>query len=323
MCKARNFYYLSLYLVLLVHFCEILLLPYLFENPIVATHFFTATSGLLLLLGTLSNAITIKYLAKLNSYKNRYSFLWVVFLIALTIQHFIDLLVKLLHSYVYEKLPQSWTTKEVDLLIKAVGWLKFIGYFFYCIKLLTVIEIALLRFIKLLTGKSVTRPIVKIVTLVIPIFLAIISFTVKATLHVHRKDDLLSKKYFIEAIIRTLFLVMTVIDILAIIILRCLQKFEEKLEFSSHCFLVLFIMSTYDVIVYFMQEKFKYYVDLWTWVVFASYGIVMYFMDNNFKKAVHGQNNERQNNNEITTRDELQIGLDENELHPLKTEVQY
>ena len=318
MCKARNFYYLSLYLVLFVHFCEILLLPYLFENAIVAKHFFTATSGLLLILGTLSNAITIKYLATFNSYKNRYSYLWVAFLVALTIQHFIDLLVKLLRSYIYEILSQSWTAKEVDLLIKAVGWLKFTEYFFYYIKILTVIEIALLRFIKLLTGKSATRAIAKIVTLVVPIFLATVSFTVKAVLHVNRKDGLLRKKYFVEVIIRTIFLVMTVIDILAIIILRCFKKFEEKLEFSSHCFLVLFVMSTYDVIVYFMREKFKYYVDLWTWVVFASYGIVMYFMDNNFKKAVQGQNN-----NEMTARDDLQIDLDENELHPLKIEEQY
>ena len=58
MFRAKLFYKTLLYIVGIVHFFDVLLFPYLELKP--GLHYWTAVTLILLIVGTLSNAVTIK-----------------------------------------------------------------------------------------------------------------------------------------------------------------------------------------------------------------------------------------------------------------------
>ena len=188
----------------------------------------------------------------------------------------------------------SWMIKETDRFFKCDAWLRFHVYYFDSVKFLAVTEIAVLRFIKCLTRKSLTSRVWKLITIAIPLVIATIDLTLHGALYERGKYSELNNKIHVLFIIRMIFIVILIIETLLAAAYRYVRKLNEQLEFSSTCFLILFVMSTYEAILHFLsRNKFLYLmaiyrIDQWKSVFFAIYGLVMFYMDNNYKKAVQG-----------------------------------
>ena len=276
MFRAKVFYKAVFCIVGVVHFFDVILIrDYSF-------HYWTAKTLLLLIVGTLSNAITIKYLVHQRTYKNRHFYLWVLILFALTSQQYLVLL------------------QIVVIVYPSVSWLGCAAHYFDCVKFVAITEIALLRFIKYLTGKSLRHQIWKIIAIFMPFIVATVDFTVEAVLYERRKISELTDKLVLEYKIRMIFVGIAIIATLLAAAYRCIRKLNEELEFSSTCFLMLFVMSTYEVFLYFLYTnlysihiyRYQFHFDHWNSVFFASYGLVMFYVDNNYKKAVQRNDQE-------------------------------
>ena len=290
MFRAKLFYKTLLYIVGIVHFFDVLLFPYLELKP--GLHYWTAVTLILLIVGTLSNAVTIKYLVSQRTYNNRHFHLWMLILFTLSSQRYIDFFRSFLLTYVYESLSKSWTIKQSDRFFKSVFWIGSVAYYFDCVKFVAVTEIAVLRLIRCLTRKSPTSHVWKLITITIPLIIATIDLAVHGVLYEKGKYLELSNKVHVICIIRMIFIVVLIIATLLAAAYRYVRKLNEQLEFSSTCFLILLIMSTYDAILCFLSRN-KYWdpmeiyrLDQWKWVFFAIYGLVMLYTDNNYKKAV-------------------------------------
>ena len=292
MFRAKLFYKTTLYIVGIVHFFDVLLFPYLELKP--GLHYWTAATLLLLIIGTLSNAITIKYLVSQRTYKNRHFHLWMLILFTMSSQRYIDFFRSFLLTYVYESLRKSWTIKERDRFFKCVSWLGFVAYYFDCVKFFAVTEIAVLRFIKCLTRKSLTSRVWKLITIAIPLVIATIDLTLHGFLYKRGKYSELNDKMHVLFIIRMIFIVILIIETLLAAAYRYVRKLNEQLEFSSTCFLILLVMSTYEAILYFLSRNKSwdpmefYRFDQWKSVFFAIYGLVMFYTDNNYNQGVQG-----------------------------------
>ena len=178
---AKLFYKTTLYIVSIVHFFDVLLFPYLELKP--ALYCWTAAILVLLIVGTLSNAITIKYFVSQRNYKNRHFHLWILILFTLSSQQYIDFLRSFLLTHVYESLNKLWPKKLTDRLLKSVSWLGLLVNYFDCVKFVAVTEIALSRFIKRLTRKSLANRVWKLITIAIHLVIATIQLTVYGDLH--------------------------------------------------------------------------------------------------------------------------------------------
>ena len=290
MFRAKLFYKTTLYIVGIVHFFNVLLFPYLELKP--GLHYWTTATLLLLIVGTLSNAITLKYLVSQSTYNNRHFHLWILILFTLSSQRYMDFFRTFLLTYVYENLSKSWTIKQRDRFFKSVAWLGFVAYYFDCVKFVAVTEIAVLRFIKCLTRKSLTSRVWKLVTTAIPLVIATIDLVVHGVLYERGKYSELNNKVHVICILRMIFIVMLIIATLLAAGYRCVRKLNEQFEFLSTCFLILLVMSTYEAILCFLSRnkswdpKEIYRFDQWKLVFFASYGLVMLYTDNNYKKGV-------------------------------------
>ena len=291
MFTGKVFYKAVFCIVSVVHFFNVILLPYaIFFHDII--HYLAATTLLLLIVGILSNAITIKYLAHQRIYKNRHFFLWILILFALTSEHCLGSL-----RIVFELYPNI-ISDPYDQILKIVSWLRFVAHYFDCVKFVAVTEIAFLRFIKCLTGKSLNNRIWKIITVFMPFIVATVNFTVEAVLYERRKTTELKDKFLFEYKIRVIFVVIAIIATLLAAAYRCIRKLNERLEFSSTCFLMLFVMSTYEVIFYLLYRNLNwnpmetYRFDQWKSVFSASYGLVIFYTDNNYKRAVQRNDQE-------------------------------
>ena len=292
MFTGKVFYKAVFCIVGAVHFLNIIFLPraIIFLHGIV--HYWAATTVLLLIVGISSNAITIKYLIHRRIYKNRHFYLWILILFALTSEQcLISLRIVLL---VYP----SMRPDPSDQTFKIASWLRFVGHYLDCVKFVAVTEIALLRFIKCLTGKSLNNRIWKIITVFMPFIVATVNFTVEAVLYERRKTTELKDKFLVEYKIRVIFVVIAIIATLLAAAYRCIRKLNERLEFSSTCFLMLFVMSTYEVIFYLLYRNLNwnpmetYRFDQWKSVFSASYGLVIFYTDNNYKRAVQRNDQE-------------------------------
>ena len=140
MFRAKLFYKTTLYIVGIVYFFNVLLFPYLELKQ--GLHYWTTATLLLLIVGTLSNAITLKYLVSQRTYNNRHFHLWILILFTLSSQRYMDFFRTFLLTYVYENLSKSWTIKQRDRFFKSVAWLGFVAYYFDCVKFVAVTEIA-------------------------------------------------------------------------------------------------------------------------------------------------------------------------------------
>ena len=195
-------------------------------------------------------------------------------------------------TYVYENLSKSWTIKQRDRFFKSVAWLGFVAYYFDCVKFVAVTEIAVLRFIKCLTRKSLTSRVWKLVTTAIPLVIATIDLVVHGVLYERGKYSELNNKVDVICIIRMILIVMLIIATLVAAGYRYVRKLNEQFEFSSTCFLILLVMSTYEAILCFLSRNKSwdameiYRFDQWKLIFFASYGLVMLYTDNNYKKGV-------------------------------------
>ena len=320
MFTGKVFYKAVFCIVGAVHFFNIIFLRHatIFLHGIV--HYWATTTLLLLIVGILSNAITIKYLIHRRIYKNRHFYLWILILFALTSEHCLGSL-----RIVFELYPNI-ISDPYDQILKIVSWLRFVAHYFDCVKFVAVTEIALLRFIKCLTGKSLNNRIWKIITVFMPFIVATVNFTVEAVLYERRKTadftvkaafyerrktTELKDKFLVEYKIRVIFVVIAIIATLLAAAYRCIRKLNERLEFSSTCFLMLFVMSTYEVIFYLLYRNISwnpmktYQFDQWKSVFFASYGLVMFYTDNNYKKAV--QRNDQESSETQATDSEFQL----------------
>ena len=290
MFRAKLFYKTTLYIVGIVYFFNVLLFPYLELKQ--GLHYWTTATLLLLIVGTLSNAITLKYLVSQRTYNNRHFHLWILILFTLSSQRYMDFFRTFLLTYVYENLSKSWTIKQRDRFFKSVAWLGFVAYYFDCVKFVAVTEIAVLRFIKCLTRKSLTSRVWKLVTTAIPLVIATIDLVVHGVLCERGKYSELNNKADIICILRMIFIVMLIIVTLLAAGYRCVRKLNEQFEFSSTCFLILLVMSTYEAILCFLSRNKSwdameiYRFDQWKLIFFASYGLVMLYTDNNYKKGV-------------------------------------
>ena len=290
MFRAKLFYKTTLYIVGIVYFFNVLLFPYLELKQ--GLHYWTTATLLLLIVGTLSNAITLKYLVSQRTYNNRHFHLWILILFTLSSQRYMDFFRTFLLTYVYENLSKSWTIKQRDRFFKSVAWLGFVAYYFDCVKFVAVTEIAVLRFIKCLTRKSLTSRVWKLVTTAIPLVIATIDLVVHGVLCERGKYSELNNKADIICILRMIFIVMLIIVTLLAAGYRCVRKLNEQFEFSSTCFLILLVISTYEAILCFLSRnkswdpKEIYRFDQWKLIFFASYGLVMLYTDNNYKKGV-------------------------------------
>ena len=297
MFRAKYIYKTTLYIVGIVHFFDVLLFPYLELKP--GLHYWTSATLLLLIVGTLSNAITIKYLVSQRTYRNRHFHLWTLIIFALSSQRYIDFFRIFLGKYIYESFSKSWSIKQRDIFFESNLWLHILVSYFYCVKFVTVTEIAVLRFINCLTRKSVTNRVWKLITIAIPLITATVGLTADRVMYERVKLLELNNIYHVIYIIRMIVIVMLIIQTLLAAAYRYKKKLNEQLEFSSTCFLILLVMSTYETILYFIFRNFIsrskswdlmeiYRFDQWKWVFFAIYGLVMLCMDNNYKKAVQG-----------------------------------
>ena len=290
MFRGKPFYKTTLYIVGIVHFFDVLLFPYLESKP--GLHYWTAATLLLLIVGTLSNAITVKYLVSQHTYNNRHFHLWILILFTLSSQRYMDFLRTFLLTYVYENLSNSWTIKQRDRFFKSVAWLGFVAYYFDCVKFVAVTEIAVSRFVKCLTRKPITSRVWKLVTIAIPLVIATIDFVVHGSLYERGKYSELNNKVDVICIIRMILIVMLIIATLVAAGYRYVRKLNEQFEFSSTCFLILLVMSTYEAILCFLSRNKSwdameiYRFDQWKLIFFASYGLVMLYTDNNYKKGV-------------------------------------
>ena len=133
----------------------------------------------------------------------------------------------------------------------------------------------------------------------IPLITATVGLTADRVMFERVKLLELINIYHVIYIIRMIVIVMLIIQTLLAAAYRYKKKLNEQLEFSSTCFLILLVMSTYETILYFIFRNFIsrskswdlmeiYRFDQWKWVFFAIYGLVMLCMDNNHKKAVQG-----------------------------------
>ena len=290
MFRAKLFYKTTLYIVGIVYFFNVLLFPCLELKQ--GLHYWTTATLLLLIVGTLSNAITLKYLVSQRTYNNRHFHLWILILFTLSSQRYMDFFRTFLLTYVYENLSKSWTIKQRDRFFKSVAWLGFVAYYFDCVKFVAVTEIAVLRFIKCLTRKSLTSRVWKLVTTAIPLVIATIDLVVHGVLYERGKYSELNNKVDVICILRMIFIVMLIIVTLLAAGYRCVRKLNEQFEFSSTCFLILLVISTYEAILCFLSRnkswdpKEIYRFDQWKLIFFASYGLVMLYTDNNYKKGV-------------------------------------
>ena len=300
MFTGKVFYKAAFCIVGPVHFFNVILLSYAIIIHLGIVHYWAATTLLLLIVGILSNALTIKYLAQ-RICKNRHFYLWILILFVLTSEQCLVSLRIVLLLY-----PNIMSGPSYQIF-KIVSQLRFVVHYFDCVKFVAVTEIAFLRFIKCLTGKSLKHRIWKIFAIFMPFIVATVDFTVEAVLYERKKTaDFTAKhvwyersttteltdKLLVEYNIRVIFVVIAIIATLLAAAFRYIRKLNEQLEFSSTCFLTLFFMSTYEVIFYLLYKNIFwkpmkiYQFDQWKLVFFAIYGLVMFYTDNNYKKAV-------------------------------------
>ena len=300
MFTGKVFYKTAFCIVGAVHFFNVILPPYAIIIHPGIVHYWAATTILLLIVGILSNSLTIKYLAQ-RIYKNRHFYLWILILFALTSEQCLVSLRFVLLLY-----PNIMSGPS-NQIFKIVPWLRFIVHYFDCVKFVAVTEIAFLRFIKCLTGKSLKHRILKIFAIFIPFIVATVDFTVEAVSYESKKtEDFTAKhvrykrsttteltdKLMVQYKIRVIFVVIAIIATLLAAAFHYIRKLNEQLEFSSTCFLTLFVMSTYEVIFCLLYKNIFwktmeiYQFDQWKLVFFAIYGSVMFYTDNNYKKAV-------------------------------------
>ena len=83
MFTGKVFYKAAFCIVGPVHFFNVILLSYAIIIHLGIVHYWAATTLLLLIVGILSNALTIKYLAQ-RICKNRHFYLWILILFVLT-----------------------------------------------------------------------------------------------------------------------------------------------------------------------------------------------------------------------------------------------
>ena len=81
------------------------------------------------------------------------------------------------------------------------------------------------------------------------------------------------------------------------------KKAQENEEFSTICFLMIFIISTYEVIIYFLRKARVNYDQLLR-LVFPGFEVAMHFMDKRFRRAT---NEDISSNHDISSENKYEI----------------
>ena len=272
MCKRSLLYRIVLYILSLVYFIHVLLTPYLNKD---SKSLNLTIASLLLVPGMLSNLLTIRYLFQKFLYKNHCAYLWILIILTLTLDYYLRYIL-LLHKYLH--LPSGYQY-----------WISFIKSYFYGLRIVSVITVAFSRLSRFMMGKSVNRIIFKIIIVVLLVFIAALNSAMNGILHENKYFSNMETKTTIEGTILTSFFIMIFLCESVMAGVRYFKNVKEPSEFSFKCFSFLFVVGTYEGVVFFLVKTFaklRYVQDDWSWFVFASYGLIMHFMDNDFKKAV-------------------------------------
>ena len=278
MFKAIFFYRALLCIVFVIHFINVLSIPHLNKESVLI--YKAVTSSILLNGGTFSNILTIRYLSNRSIYKNHFSYLWILILLAITFEYVLRYI-----FYLNEHLS------NYSLLISR-DWIIFIVHYFEMLRVVSMAAIAILRLHKFLTGKWLNRLNFKIEIILILVFLATSCSVMGWALDGNGSSTRRDIKYIIEGILPGSFFLLVFLSESIMMVVRHVKKVKEQFEFSVACFMLLFIMSVYKSITHFLIKKFakvEHVQDEWSWIVFASYGLVMFIMDIDFKKSLQGK----------------------------------
>ena len=106
-----------------------------------------------------------------------------------------------------------------------------------------------------------------------------------------------------EAIVGMILFGVFIITILLIALVGHIKKVQENEEFSTICFLMIFIISTYEVIIYFLRKGRVNYDQLLR-LVFPGFEVAMHFMDKRFRRAT---NEDARSNHDISSENKYEI----------------
>ena len=271
MCRGSLLYRILLYIISLVHFIDVLLTPYLKKHS--ESRNLTVAS-LLLVPGMLSNFLTVRYLFKKFLYKNHCSYLWILIILTLTLDYYLRYIL-LVHKYLHLSSGYQY-------------WICFIKSYFYGLRIVSVITVAFSRMSRFMMGKSVNRIVFKIIIVILLVFVAALNSTMNGILRENKYFSNMEIKRTMEGTILISFFIMIFLCESVMAGVRYFKNVKEPNEFSFECFSFLFVIGTYEGVVFFLAKTFtklRYVQDDWSWFVFASYGLIMYFMDNDFKRA--------------------------------------
>ena len=278
MFKAIFFYRTLLCVVFAIHFIDVLSIPHL--NKESGLIYKTITYSVLLVVGTFSNILTIRYLSNKSIYKNHFAYLWILILLAITFEYilrYIFYLNKHLNKY---------------LFLVSADWINFIVHYLDILRVVSVAAIAILRFYRFFTGKWLNRLHFKIEIILVLVFLATSCSVMGWALDGNVSSARTIIKYNIEGILPGNLFLLVFLSESTMVAVRHVKKVNEQFEFSFTCFISLFIMSIYKSITYFLIKSFTklgHVQDEWSWIVFASYGLVMFILDMDFKKSLQGK----------------------------------
>lgn len=272
MFKAIFFYRALLCVVSVTHFIDVLSIPHL--NKESELIYKTITYSVLLVVGTFSNILTIRYLSNKSIYKNHFAYLWILILLAITFEYilrYIFYLNKHLNKYSF---------------LVSVYWINFIVHYLDMLRVVSVAAIAVLRLLRFFTGKWLNRLHFKIEIILLLVFVATSCSVMGWALDGNGSSTRRRIKYTIEGILPGNLFLLVFLSESTMMAVRHVKKVNEQFEFSFTCFISLFIMSIYKSITYFLIKSFTklgHVQDEWSWIVFASYGLVMYILDMDFK----------------------------------------
>ena len=279
MFKAIFFYRTLLCIVSVIHFIDVLSVPHL--NKESGLIYKTVTSSVLLVGGTFSNILTIRYLSNRSIYKNHFALLWILILLAITVEYVLRYI-----FYSNEHLNKYLPPVSID-------GINFIVHYLDTLRVVSVTVISILRLHRFLTGKWLNRMNFKIEIILLIVFLATSCSVIRWALDGNGSSTRREIKDTIEGILPGIFFLFIFLFESTMMVVRHVKKVKEQFEFSFACFMLLFIMSIYKSITYFLIKKITklaHVQDEWSWIVFASHGIVMYIIDIDCKRSLQGEN---------------------------------